>query len=153
MKFASLVCVLLGLILACCAPGMAQEQGVWRASSSSARTVTGDVSLGDAQLLVNFYNFPIVRARDLEPGELSAVFDVDSNSTIKGHLYRLNVPANKKFLHKSGLCDGEDTHWMVAYAAGNTLHLAFFSSEKVPTFTIDAISNSSSMCGTYDYTR
>jgi len=153
MKFARLVCVFLGLILACCALGSAQEQGVWRASSSSARSVTGDVSLGDAQLLVNFYNFPIVRARDLEPGELSAVFDVDSNSRVKGHLYRLNVPAAKKFLHKSTLCGAEDTHWMAAYAEGNTLHLAFFSSEKVPTFTIDAISNSSSMCGTYDYVR
>src|ERR1700756_4766322 len=110
MKFARVLCAFLGLILACCASGAAQEQGVWRASSSSARTVTGDVSLGDAQFLVNFYNFPIVRARDLASGELSAVFDVDSNSSAKGHLYRLNISATKKFLHKSGLCGGEDTH-------------------------------------------
>ena len=96
---------------------------------------------------------PEVRARDLEPSEVSAVFDTDSAAGKKGHLYGLNIPAGKKFLHKNTLCGGEDTHWMAAYADGRSLRIAFFSGAKAPLFTLDAISNSTSLCGTFSYTR
>jgi hypothetical protein len=42
---------------------------------------------------------------------------------------------------------------MATFVEGRELHLAFFSGEKVPVFTLDAISNSSNLCGTYAYTR
>jgi hypothetical protein len=142
-----------GFLLACCISTTAQELGYWRAASTTAKSVTGDVAFSDAKMLIYFSNFAIVRARDLEPAEVSSVFDADSNSGAKGHLYKVGIPAAKKFLHKNTLCGAEDTQWMATYVEGNTLNLAFFSGQKPPTFTLDAISNSTNLCGTYNYTR
>jgi hypothetical protein len=153
MKREKLLCALAGFLLACSTPVIAQELGYWRAASSSAQSVTGDVGLSDTKLTIYFSNFDIVRARDLEPGEVSAVFDADSNSGAKGHLYKLNIPPTRKFVHKNTLCGAENTQWMAAYVEGRSLHLAFFSGEKIPTFTLDAIQNSTNLCGTYTYTR
>ena len=152
MKQGILVC-LAGLVLAGGLSVSAQELGYWRAASSSAQQVTGDVGISDAKLTINFFNFPMVKAADLEPAQVSAVFDVDSNTGGKGHLYKVDIPAMKKFMHKNTLCGGEDTQWMAAYAEGHTLHLAFFSGQKAPVFTMDAISNSTALCGTYEYGR
>jgi hypothetical protein len=153
MKQETLFCVAVGLLLACCVPVTAQESGFWRASNSTAQSITGDVALSDAKISINFSTFPIVHARDLEPAEVSAVFDADSNATNKGHLYRLNIPASKKFMHKSTLCGTEDAVWMATYVEGRSLKLAFFSGQKAPVFTLDAISNSTDLCGTYNYVR
>ena len=144
--------MILGLVLACCASVTAQELGYWRAAGP-AQSVTGDVGFSDAKISINFSNFSIVRARDLEPAEVSSVFDADSNSNVKGHLYKLSIPASRKFMHKSTLCGAEDTQWVAAYVEGNSLHLAFFSGQKAPVFTLDAISNSSNLCGSYTYVR
>jgi len=134
-----------------CSAVTAQELGYWRASGSTAQSVTGDIGLSETKILINFSNFAVVQARDLKAAEISSVFDVDSNSNIKGRLYKLNIPASKKFMHKNTLCGAEDTQWMATYVEGNTLHVAFFSGEKPPIFTLDAISNSDNMCGTYTY--
>jgi hypothetical protein len=153
MKREKLFCALLGLALICCVPAPAQELGYWRAANSTAQSVTGDVVISDAKIIINFSNFAMVRARDIEPAEVSSVFDADSNSGNKGRLYKVNIPAAKKFMHKNTLCGAADTQWMVAYAEGRSLHLAFFSGEKPPVFTLDAISNSTDLCGTYAYAR
>ncbi|WP_254062498.1 hypothetical protein [Acidobacterium sp. S8] len=153
MKREKVICAIAVLVLACCASVSAQEFGYWRAAGSTAQSVTGDVGISETKLTIYFANFALVRARDLEPAEASSVFDVDSNSSEKGHLYKVNIPASKKFMHKNTLCGSEDTQWMATYVDGHTLHLAFFSGQKAPTFTLDAISNSSNMCGTYSYTR
>ncbi len=144
---------MIGLVLTSCVFATAQELGYWRASSSTAQSVTGDVGFSDAKIAINFSNFDIVLAADLEPGQVSSVFDADSNASTKGHLYKLDIPASKKFMHKNTLCGGEDTQWLVTYVEGRTLHLAFFSGQKAPVFTLDAISNSTALCGTYTYTR
>lgn len=143
-----------GLALMSCGLVTAQELGYWRAVSSTAQSVTGDVGIFETKLMINnFYSFPMVKATDLEPAQVSAVFDVDTNTSGKGHLYKVDIPASRKFLHKNTLCGAEDTQWMAAYADGRTLHLAFFSGQKVPVFTMDAISNSTALCGTYMYGR
>lgn len=151
MKREKLFCAIVGLALACCASAPAQDKGYWRADSNSAHSITGDVGLADTAISINFYTFPVVHARDLEPAEVSAVFDADSNTRNKGNLYKLNIPAAKKFLHKNTLCGSEDTQWMATYVEGRSLHLAFFSGEKMPVFTLDAISNSTALCGIFSY--
>lgn len=153
MRPKRLFCTIAGLALLGCTSILAQELGYWRAASSSAQSVTGDVGLYDTKIIIDFFSFPIVHARDLDAAEVSSVFDVDSNSGAKGHLYRLNIPASKKFMHKNTLCGAENTQWMVTYVEGRSLQLAFFSGEKVPVFTLDAISNSTNACGTYTYTH
>jgi hypothetical protein len=145
--------ILAASTLLCCLSTQAQERGYWRAASSPARTITGDVTLADEKLTINFYNTTISRSRTLEAAEISAVFDTDSSAGGTGSLYRLNIPAAKKFQHHNSLCGSEDVHWMVAYTAGNSLQLAFFSGDKPPVFTFDAIANSTDKCGTFSYVK
>jgi hypothetical protein len=147
------VCAFLGLVLACCVPVIAQERGNWRAASSPAQSITGDVGIGDEKIFINFYSFTIARIRDLEPGEVSSVFDADSGAGVRGSLYRLSIPAAKTFLHKHTLCGSEDTQWMATYVEGRSLHLAFFSGQKMPVFSPDTIANSTDLCGTFSYAR
>jgi hypothetical protein len=143
------------LLLAHTTPSPAQsaERGYWRASSNTARSITGDISLSDDKLAINFSTTPITRVRDLNATELAAVFDADASTGRMGSLYRLNIPASKKLLHKNTLCGSEDAHWMVAYPQGNALQLAFFSGDKPPVFTFDEIRNSTDLCGTFAYVR
>ena len=132
---------------------LAQDKGYWRAASNTARSITGDLSLAEEKITINFAAFPMVKARTLEKAEISALFDVDSTATGDGSLYRLTIPASKKFLNKNTLCGAEDTQWMVTYVSGKSLRLAFFSSQKAPTFTFAAISNSTDLCGTFEYLK
>jgi hypothetical protein len=131
----------------------AQEKGYWRATSNTARSITGDIVLADEKLTINFVATPISRIRALNPTEVSSVFDTDSTAAATGSLYRVNIPATKIFLHKNTLCGRENVQWMVAYAQGNTLQLAFFSGDKPPVFTFEAIRNSTDVCGTYTYAK
>ena len=140
-------------ILICALSAAAQDKGYWRAAGNTARTITGDVSLADEKIVLNFVGFPMVKSRTLEKAEIAALFDADSNAPGDATLYRLNIPAAKKFLNKNTLCGGEDTQWMVTYVSGRALRIAFFSGMKAPVFTFDAISNSTDLCGTFAYTR
>jgi len=131
----------------------AEERGYWRAASNTARNITGDVTLGSEKLTINFWTTPISRAREITGSELSAVFDTDSNPARTGSLYRLSIPGARKFLHKNSLCGTEDVQWMVAYAQGNSLQLAFFSGDKPPVLTFDALNDSTDKCGTFTYVK
>jgi len=131
----------------------AEERGYWRAASNSARNVTGDISLGDEKLTINFSTTTISKVRPLEPTEVSSIFDTDSAAAGTGSFYRVNIPSSKKYLHKNSLCGAENVQWMVAYASGNQLQLAFFSGDKPPVFTFDAMSNSTDKCGTFTYVK
>jgi hypothetical protein len=145
LRCATVVAVLVGCITAA-----AQEKGIWRAASSTAQSITGDVAISNDKLSINYAGFPIALIRRLEPSELTAVFE-SANGT--GNLYRLNVPAAKKFQHHNTLCGSEDTQWMATYVIGQYLHLAFFSGQKAPVLTPEALANSTDLCGTFSYAR
>jgi hypothetical protein len=135
-------------------PVLAQEKGEWRAANQTARTITGDVLLSDERISINFARFTISRARALEPSEISAAFDADTTvAGGSGNLYRLNIPGSQKFLNRNTLCGSEPVLWMATYAQGRSLKLAFFSSEKLPVFTLEALANSSDLCGTFVYAK
>jgi hypothetical protein len=144
---------LTGSLLLCCLTLAAQEKGYWRAASSNAKSITGDVTLAEEKITIDFISFTMVRVRPLAPAEVSALFDADPSAGGSSSLYRLDVPFSKKFLRKNSLCGGEDTEWMATYAAGHNLQLVFFSGQKPPVFTLDAISNSTDVCGTYAYVK
>jgi len=153
MKYERLLCAIVGSVLVCGVSARAQEKGMWRAASSTAQSITGDIALSDEKISINFMGFVIAQIRHLEPGEVSAVFDADSSAGGSGNLYRLNIPGAKKFMHHNTLCGTEDTQWMATYVAGRTLKLAFFSGPNVPEFTLNAIANSTDLCGTFSYVR
>ncbi|MDE3187878.1 MAG: hypothetical protein KGM96_10205 [Acidobacteriota bacterium] len=141
------------LALACSLSSAAQDKGYWRAASSTAAAITGDIAISDSKLTINFTGFVMAPIRKLGPAEVAAAFDADSNSAGSGSLYRLSVPAAKHFLHHNTLCGTADTQWMATYVEGHTLRVAFFSGSDAPVFTFDAIANSTDLCGTFTYVR
>jgi hypothetical protein len=145
--------VVVSVLLLACSVASAQDEGYWRAASSTAASITGDISIGKDKVTIDFLAYPIAEIRRLKPVEVSAVFDADVNAGINGTLYRLSVPAGQRFLHKNTLCGDEQTQWMATYVTGRTLEVAFFSGDDMPVFTFDAMQKSAALCGTFGYTR
>ena len=140
------------LLLCCSLSATAQDKGYWRAVSSNADAITGDLTISDSKLTINFSSFPLAQIRPLQPAEWSAIFDADPGSGT-GYLYRLNVPATKRFLHKNTLCGSDDTQWLATFVHDRSLRVAFFSGENMPVLTSDALANSTDVCGTFTYSR
>lgn len=153
MKHVLLPVAALFLLLASTLPVSAQDKGPWRASTADAKSITGDIGIGGSRLSLNFAAFDIAEIRAITPAEATAAFDADPGTPGGGNLYRLNIPAKQKFAHNNTLCGSDDTQWMATWAAGSELHVAFFSGPKMPTFTIDALANSATLCGTFSYAR
>jgi hypothetical protein len=152
MKRVALLCIV-GSVLACCGIAGAQDKGYWRASSSTAQSITGDVALSDEKIAINLVTFTIASIRALKPEEIMAVFNPEDMTGGSGSLYRVSIPASRKFLKKNSLCGSEDTKWMATYVSGRLMKIAFFSGEKPPVFTSAAIADSTDLCGTFSYTR
>jgi hypothetical protein len=140
-------------LIVCSLPALAQDRGAWLAASSTAKTITGDISIADARITIDYYNFPIGLIRVLQPAEAGALFDADVSAPGGGSLYRLTVPANHRFQHKNTLCGTEDVQWMVTWVEGRALSVAFFSGQNPPVLTMDALTNSAERCGTFAYSR
>jgi hypothetical protein len=152
MKFPRILSMLL-LALVCTPLLPAQEAGLWSATSSNAKAITGEIGVSTSKLTINFINFPIAQIRSLTTDEMLAAFNPDNPAGAVGHLYKLDIPASRIMLHKNTLCGGEGAQWMATAIDGRSLRLAFFSSQAPPVFTIDALQNSSDLCGIYTYGR
>jgi len=142
-----------GLLCACSLLASAQDKGPWRATSSNANAITGDIGITEDKLSINFTPFTIAEIRKLEPVEATALFNTDSNAPGGGYLYRGHVPAAKRFLHKNTLCGNDETQWMATWLQGRELHVAFFSGGKTPEMTSEALANSTDVCGLFLYSR
>jgi hypothetical protein len=153
MKLFLLLAAALPWLIAGSVPAPAQDKGPWRAASSEAKTITGDLGVYDGKLILNFSTFPLAEIRSLTPDEAAAAFDADRTVPGGGNLYRLNIPADKRFQHHNTLCGSDATQWMATWAAGSGLHVAFFSGAAIPRLTLDALANSPTLCGSYGYVR
>lgn len=143
----------LAALLACSRMGTAQDKGDWRAASSNANAITGDIEISSVKVTINFMGFAIAEIRKLTADENTAVFDTDLDAGGTGKLYRLRVPAEQKFAHHNTLCGTEVTQWMVTYVEGKTLRVAFFSGGVQPVLTFDALTKSTDVCGIFTYAR
>ena len=145
--------VLAVLAFACSLTCAAQDQGYWRAASTNANSITGDLAIGKNRLTINFTSFPLTPVRVLKTEEVAAAFDADVNAGGNGELYRVTVPASKRFLHHNTLCGTEDAQWMATYVSGRSLQVAFFSGDTPPVLSMEALANSMSVCGMFTYSR
>lgn len=152
MKRGLLLNAAMVLMLVCSAHAQ-EDRGLWSAASTNAHAVTGDITIGEAKVTLNFIVFPLAVIRRLKPVEISAVFDADVNAGIEGTLYRLHIPGGQNFAHKNTLCGGEDAQWMATYATGRTLRVVFFSGDDMPAFTFDAMQSANTLCGKFTYGR
>lgn len=130
-----------------------QDRGQWRPMSTTARAITGEIALSEYKLILNFNAFTIAQIRALTPEEAAALFPDTAGKPSTANLYRLSIPADKKFLHKNTLCGSEETQWLVTDASGKQLEVAFFSGNQMPTLTAEAVANTTALCGTFSYTR
>ena len=151
MKFLKFASALLACSLSCPVSALAQDAGYWRASSNTAKSITGDIGLTSEKISINFTTYWIAQIRALTPAELSAAFGLDAVPAGTGNLYRLSIPSDKKLLHKNTLCGDEPTQWLVTYSTGRTLQMAFFSTSKMPVLTPEAMTNNSDLCGVFAY--
>lgn len=151
MRKSILPCVAAALLLACSLS--AQDRGYWNAASTTAKAITGDISIGSNKVIIDFSSYPSAPIRVLGAAEVAAAFDADVNAGGSGELYRLNVPAEKRFLHHNTLCGTDQTEWMATYVSGRELQVAFFSGSNQPVLTVDALGNSTSLCGMFRYAR
>lgn len=145
-------CILVGLVLGCSLSVAAQDRGAWKAASSTADSITGDIAISETKLSINLTQFTIAQIRKVEAAEASAVFASEENLGA-GNLYRLNIPAARRFLKHNSLCGSEDTQWMVTSVSGKVLHVAFFSGQMQPVLNFEALNKSSDLCGTFTYVR
>jgi phospholipase C len=147
------VVVLAGVVCSAARVSAQEDRGLWSATSTNAHAVTGDITIGEAKVTLNFAPFPLAQIRRLKSVEVSAVFDADVNAGIEGTLYRLHVPPDKYIVRRNTLCGGEETQWMATYVTGHTLKVAFFSGDDMPVFTFDAMQNATTLCGKFTYGR
>ena len=143
----------LTLFFACALSAAAQDLGYWRAASTNAWAITGDITFTETSVVFNFTPFTIAPIRKMKTTEVAAVFDADVNSGVQGNLYRLSVPSERRFLHKNTLCGSESAQWMATFVSGRNLQVALFSGLDEPVFTFDALANTSTRCATFTYAR
>jgi hypothetical protein len=145
----------LAFVLACTALAVAQqpEKGYWRAASRTAASITGDISISGSKITINFTSFLISPVRLLKPAEVSAAFDEAVDTAGNGQLYRVNIPASRRFVKNNTLCGSQDTQWIAVYVANGSLKVAFFSGDNVPLMSFEALQKSTDLCGTYTFVR
>jgi len=146
-----LLCATTAIFL--CATAVAQDNGYWKATSNTARSVTGDIAISHERLSIYFQPFTIADLRELAPEEITAVFNFDTPDGVQGKLYRLSIAADRKFLHKNTICGAEETQYMATAVQGKTMQVAFFSGSKMPSLKAEDLNNSTNLCGTYMYSR
>ena len=143
----------LGLMPGMIATGSAQERGNWHATSRTAQSITGDVAFGNEKMILNLTSFPFAEIRSLNATEIMAMFDGAQASAGAGHLYRVSIAGERRFLRKNTLCGGEDVQWMATYSTGKHLEIAMFSSATPPVLSVEALNGSTNLCGTFSYAR
>ncbi len=143
----------LGLMMSLAGPLVAQERGSWRPASKPAQSITGDVTFNGERMTINFFSLTVAEIRPLKTDEVLAAFDGADPAAGAGHLFRLSIPGDKKFLHKNTICGSDETQWMATFVAGKEMRIAFFSNAIPPVFTMEALGKSENLCGVYTYAR
>lgn len=135
MKILIRAAVLTGLSALAASPAVAGEKGEkWRAMSTTAIAITGDISVFSDHMV--FGNGQRV--------SLTAVGKSGRNARI----FKLDVPANPKLLNGNTLC-GPKAVQFVAFSKldATTLSLSVFDRKEAPTSSDDG------PCGIYNYVK
>jgi hypothetical protein len=95
--------------------------------------------------------------RTLQPAEMAhaaALFRSAPPAAADGFWFRVAVPENAAMLNNSGLCGHQDAVWLLALITGDqrdALGMAFYSGREVPDLAPPALTDTSHLCGTFDY--
>ncbi len=131
----------------------AADRGNWRASSGTARSITGDIGFSGSKIYLNFTPFTVAQLVTISFAQATAAFGTSAGSEGSGNIYALNIPASKKFIGKNTLCGTDAVTYAVTWVSGKDLQLAFFSGPSMPMLTGETLANTTNLCGTYSYVR
>jgi len=140
----------------------------WTAMSHTAEAITGDIVTSPNSISIVSNSYSLVFVRDLQGSELHdsaqmQFLQLQPSQSIKGRLFRTSIPATAHLINGNTICgsDGTDgAEWILVLTtsmegtgpdAGNWLYLAFFSGDAEPVIQTQALENSKSLCGTYNY--
>ena len=126
----------------------------WKATSKTARAITGDISLSDTSLRMHGKTYPTRENVPLNAGELrdaAVLFAIPSGAEAQGEFRRIYIATRTRLVQNNTLCP-RDAQWMLTLTTkAKTLEIAFFSGEAKPDITPSALDNSTHLCGTFYY--
>ncbi|WP_152046321.1 hypothetical protein [Aureimonas psammosilenae] len=114
----------------------------WSATSTTAMSITGDITLSPTQLKAAGKTWPLKVAGD------TRTFGTDRGPQ-RARILEVVKPSNPKLLNGNTLC-AAPVRWIVVYQsdAGSTLHLAAFTGSSRPTGE-----DGPGLCGTFLFSR
>ena len=129
----------------------AQENRTWHATSTTARSITGDVTLANAKMAINYSSWPIAQIRALQPSRTrSAAFDLDGTPEGTGILSGWTSRRKAVSSSKNTLCGGRRCA-VDGHLRGGSQPAAGVSSRgrRMPVLTGEAMVDGTNLCGTF----
>jgi hypothetical protein len=137
----------------------------WTAMSRTAEAITGDVVSSPNSISMVNSSYSLVLVRDLHGNELHdsaqmQFLQLHPSQSIEGRLFRTRIPATTHLINGNTICGTDSAEWILELTtsmegtgpdAGNWLYLAFFSGDAEPVIQTQALENSKTLCGTYNY--
>jgi len=130
----------------------------WTAVSTTAMGITGDVELGEHQLVFDdVHSFHIEKIRRLTAPEVDATKELTGNSDLREwDLYKIDIPASAKLNHGNTMCGKRSTTKVIMAQGqgygGTELSLIFFSGSEEPFFKGWRESHTG-VCASFGYVR
>jgi hypothetical protein len=125
----------------------------WSAMSTTAMSITGDVTLSPTDLTMAGTGYPLTHVATVPAQQRAGIGQfIAVTEPAAVDLYRIKIPGARKLRNGNTLCGGNDVAWLlVVSGSGPTLALAFFSGAAQPPLDPNALSNSTALCGTFTY--
>ena len=128
----------------------------WRADTTTAQGITGDIRLGKDQLAIGARVFPLAFVRDLTRAEAAETADlIGASGPVAGGLYTIDIPAGTTFRNGNVLCNGATTRIIAVErteSARRRLDLVAFEGDREIYFS-GWKTVTGHVCGTFGYSR
>jgi len=131
----------------------------WSALSTTAIGITGDVELGQHEIVIDdVHRYRIQKVRQLVASEVEAAKDLTGERGLSQWLlYTVHIPASTQLNNGNTMCgDQAATRLVMAYgssAGAKTLSLIFLSGSKEPFRSGWRETTDSGVCGSFSYIR
>jgi hypothetical protein len=126
----------------------------WVAASTTALSITGDVTLTPHKIVMSHKEFPLTPAREIDKQRLYDVGQIldYGQAPPSARLYKTRISGRSHLVNGNTICGpNEDARWVLVVESNDNLSLAFFSGESEPNLDYHVVRVSYYLCGTYSY--
>jgi hypothetical protein len=129
------------------------DTGKWTAASTTAMSITGDITITPTSISFAHKTFKIRLVREIDKAHLDDAGRIADagDSPPSARLYRIQIPRTTILLNENTMCGPNDAKWMLAVYEKKAISLAFFSGETEPNLDYQSVAVSHDLCGTYGY--